>query len=157
MHVRSATPADAPRIAEIYNQGVAVRSATFQTRPQRAEAFLERIAAGSTLVAETQDGIIGVAWTSPYDANDYYAGVREATVYVDRAARGQGAGRALLNDLGARFRAAGGYKLVAKVFTTNHESIRLFGACGYREVGVHRRHGMLDGEWKDVAVLELLL
>jgi RimJ/RimL family protein N-acetyltransferase len=29
--------------------------------------------------------------------------------------------------------------------------------CGWAEVGVHRRHGQLDGEWKDVLVVEKLL
>jgi hypothetical protein len=28
---------------------------------------------------------------------------------------------------------------------------------GGGEVGVHRRHGRLDGEWKDVLVVERLL
>jgi RimJ/RimL family protein N-acetyltransferase len=30
-------------------------------------------------------------------------------------------------------------------------------ACGWSEVGVHRRHGRLDGEWKDVLVVERLI
>jgi len=29
--------------------------------------------------------------------------------------------------------------------------------CGFREVGVHRRHGRLDEGWKDVLVVERLL
>jgi phosphinothricin acetyltransferase len=33
----------------------------------------------------------------------------------------------------------------------------LFAALGWREVGVHVRHGRLDGEWKDVVVVERLL
>jgi hypothetical protein len=28
---------------------------------------------------------------------------------------------------------------------------------GWREVGVHLSHGALDGEWKDVLVVEMLL
>ena len=36
-------------------------------------------------------------------------------------------------------------------------SIALVKSCGWREVGVHRRHGRLDGEWKDVLVVERLL
>ena len=30
-------------------------------------------------------------------------------------------------------------------------------SCGWADVGIHRRHGRLDGEWKDVIVLERLL
>jgi phosphinothricin acetyltransferase len=29
--------------------------------------------------------------------------------------------------------------------------------CGFRAVGVHERHGRLDGEWKDLLVVERLL
>jgi RimJ/RimL family protein N-acetyltransferase len=46
---------------------------------------------------------------------------------------------------------------VGKIFTSNVPSIELIKRCGYREVGVHLRHGRLDGEWKDVLVVEQLL
>ena len=48
----------------------------------------------------------------------------------------------------------GVHKLVAKIFTTNEPSIALFQRCGFSEVGTHLRHGRLDGEWKDVVVME---
>jgi phosphinothricin acetyltransferase len=51
----------------------------------------------------------------------------------------------------------GYYKLVGKIFTSNAPSLALVANCGWREVGVHRRHGRLDGEWKDVVVVERLL
>ena len=51
----------------------------------------------------------------------------------------------------------GAYKLVGKIFTSNQPSIELVRRCGFRGVGVHRRHGRLDGEWKDVLVVERLL
>jgi phosphinothricin acetyltransferase len=46
---------------------------------------------------------------------------------------------------------------VGKIFTSNTASIAMVLACGWREVGVHRRHGRLDGEWRDVLVVERLL
>ena len=49
------------------------------------------------------------------------------------------------------------YKLVGKIFTTNGPSIALVRASGWRDVGTHERHGRLDGEWRDVLVVELLL
>jgi L-amino acid N-acyltransferase YncA len=83
--------------------------------------------------------------------------VREATVYVAPEARGGGIGRALLEALAAEAAARGRHKLVAKVFADNEPSLALSPSLGYREVGVHRRHGRLDGEWRDVVVLERLL
>ena len=95
---------------------------------------------------------------TPYDdPHDYYAGVGEATLYVDRVARGAGAGRALLEALAEEAARRGYHKLTGKIFTSNEPSIGLVRSCGWREVGVHHRHGRLDGEWKDVLVVELLL
>ncbi len=80
--------------------------------------------------------------------------MREATLYVSREARGQGAGRVLLDELAEAARAAGAHKLVGKIFTSNTPSIALVEGLGWRRVGVHERHGTLDGEWKDVLVVE---
>jgi L-amino acid N-acyltransferase YncA len=113
---------------------------------------------GKLLVAELDGAVAGWAGFSAYDdPADYYAGVAESALYVDRAARRRGVGRALLEALAVEAATGGRYKLIAKVFTTNEPSIALFRACGWRDVGVHRRHGRLDGEWKDVLVMEKLL
>lgn len=53
--------------------------------------------------------------------------------------------------------AAGYWKLIGKLFTTNAASIALARHCGFQEVGVHERHGRLDGDWKDVLVVERLV
>ena len=49
------------------------------------------------------------------------------------------------------------HKLLGKLFTDNIASIRLVERCGFSSVGMHRRHGRLDGEWRDVLVVERLL
>jgi phosphinothricin acetyltransferase len=157
VQVRRATAKDAADIARIYNQGIEDRGSTFQTQLQPPDAFDARIAAGVVGVAEEDGEVVGAAWSSTYDAAYYYAGVREVTVYVDRAARRRGAGRALLGWLDAQARTDGAYKLVAKVFITNTASLALFGSCGWREVGTHERHGRIEGEWRDVKVLEKAL
>ena len=154
MRVRRATPADAAAVAAVYNHGIEDRTATFQTAPQPPEAFADRIEAGVVGVAEDGGRLLGAGWSSTYDAASYYAGVREVAVYVSRDARRRGVGRALLEWLGDEARARGAHKLVAKVFTTNDDSLALFDACGWRVVGTHVRHGRLEGEWKDVTVLE---
>jgi L-amino acid N-acyltransferase YncA len=106
-------------------------------------------------VAEVGATVVGTAWVTAYDpAHEYYAGVGEATLYVERSGRRRGIGGALLEALSAEAARRGRHKLVAKIFTSNEPSIALFGACGFRKVGVHVRHGRLDGEWKDVLVME---
>jgi L-amino acid N-acyltransferase YncA len=157
--VRPARTQDAQAIARIHSQGVAERVATFQTEAQSALEVAAKLEAGRLVLAAERAGrVVGWASTGPYDdAHDYYSGIAEATLYVERDARRSGAGRELLVALAAAAEEGGRYKLVGKIFTTNRPSIALVRACGWREVGVHERHGRLDGEWKDVLVVELLL
>jgi L-amino acid N-acyltransferase YncA len=155
--IRAARPQDAEAIAAIYNQGIEERQATFQTRPHdpgELELKTEQ-RGGQLIVAECDGRVVGWAgWTGYDDPADYYAGIAECGIYVDRDVRRRGVGRALLDGLAEEAARFGIHKLVAKVFTTNEASIELFRRCGFREVGTHLRHGQLDGEWKDVLVME---
>jgi L-amino acid N-acyltransferase YncA len=154
--VRLADPGDAAEIATIFNQGIEERVATFETHPKTAEGVGELISSGALiLVAEDGTGVVGFAKAGPYDdSSAYYRGINEATLYVERGARRGGVGRALLEALVVAAGERGLYKLTAKIFSSNQPSIALFRACGFREVGVHRRHGVIDGDWKDVTVVE---
>jgi L-amino acid N-acyltransferase YncA len=154
--IRAARPGDAEAIAEIHNEGVADRIATFRAEPRPLAEVDTALESGRPLlVAERDGGVIGWAGIGPYDdASPWYEGIGEAAVYVGRASRGRGAGRALLAALEDAAVAAGYYKLIAKIFDTNEPSLRLFEQAGFRVVGTHRRHGRLDGLWKDVVVLE---
>jgi phosphinothricin acetyltransferase len=157
--VRPARHGDADAIARIYAQAIEDRVATFRTHPLGADEFASRIEAGDlTLVAELSGDVVAWATVGAYeDPHEYYAGVGEATLYVERGARRAGVGRTLLDALAAEAERRGYYKLIGKIFTTNAPSIALVGACRWREVGTYRRHGRLDGEWKDVLVVERLL
>jgi phosphinothricin acetyltransferase len=157
LRIRPAEPSDAEAIAAIYNQGIEERQATFQTRPHDpGELELKTEQRGGQLrVAQTAGKVVGWAgWVGYDDPSEHYAGVAECAVYVDRDARHAGVGAALLADLSEEAPGAGLHKLLAKIFTSNQASIELFRRAGYREVGVHRRHGRLEGEWKDVLVME---
>ena len=157
--IRPATVADAEVMAAIYNAGIAERVATFETRTKSAAALAGLIEAGDlVLVAERGGAVVAFVKVAPYDdANHYYSDIGEATLYVDPAARRSGVGRALMEAVAEAAEERGYYKLVGKIFASNEPSIALVKACGWREVGMHRRHGRLDGEWKDVLVVERLL
>jgi phosphinothricin acetyltransferase len=157
--IRSAHPSDAETIAALYNAGIAERQATFETRPREPAEVLEWFDPGLPfLVAEDADGrVLGFARVSPYSDRCVYSGVGEHGVYVGRDARGQGLGRRLLDALAEESERRGLYKLTSRVFTTNAASLAAHRAAGFAEVGVQRRHGRLDGEWKDCVVVERLL
>jgi phosphinothricin acetyltransferase len=157
--VRSAFSDDAEAICAIYNAAIAERGSTFETTPRSAEDFGERIGAERFpfLVAVFGDEVIGWAGLSPYSSRPCYAGIGECSVYVATAARGQGAGTALAEALAAEAERRGFHKLLGKLFTDNVASIHLVERCGFSSVGLHRRHGQLDGQWRDVLVVERLL
>jgi L-amino acid N-acyltransferase YncA len=75
-------------------------------------------------------------------------------LYVTASERGRGIGTRLLDALAATAAEAGFTKLIGKIFTGNERSAALVRRCGFREVGVHLRHGRLDGEWRDVLLVE---
>ena len=157
--VRPARREDAGVIASIFNQGIAERVATFRTRPRSEGAIADLIGADAPLlVAEAEGTVVGFAKAEPYEeANDYYDGINEVTVYVERSARRAGVGRALIEGLALEAERRGLHKLTAKILSTNAASIILFRRCGFREVGTHRRHATLGGEWRDVILVERLI
>jgi phosphinothricin acetyltransferase len=156
--IRPAERADAERLAEIFNQGVEDRVATFETQLAGPADAVRWVEEDLVIVGERAGSLVGWAKASPYtDRHPYYDGVREATLYVERGARRTGVGGRLLAALADAAAASGAHKLIGKIFTTNEPSIAMVGGLGWREVGVHDRHGTLDGEWKDVLVVEKLL
>jgi L-amino acid N-acyltransferase YncA len=156
--IRTAAACDAAAVARIYNEGIADRLATFETRqrsPQDVASWLEE--GLPFLVAEQQGDVVGWARVSPYSDRCVYDGVGEHGVYVARAARGAGLGRTLLKALCDEAAARGFYKLTSRVFTDNEPSRAAHVGAGFEEVGVQRRHGRLDGRWKDCVLVERLL
>ena len=108
LHARRAMPADAPTIAEIYNQGIADRVATFEISPRTGEeirAWFDD--AHPIVVVEDEQAIVAFASTSTYRPRACYAGIAEFSVYVARAQRGRGAGRLAMETLIAAAEEAG--------------------------------------------------
>lgn len=156
--VRAAVPADASAIARIYNQGIEDRVATFETRP-RTEREVAGWFDGShpITVVEDEGGIVAFAASSTYRPRECYAGIAEVSIYVDREARGRGAGKMALEALVAACTARGFWKLLSRVFVENAASRGLVRSAGFREVGVYQKHGQLDGAWRDVVIIEKLI
>jgi len=155
---RAATADDAAAMAAIYNQAIADRASTFETRPRTPDDVAAWIGGPHpVLVVEDRGEVVAYAATFPYSARDCYRGVAEFSVYVSRSVRGRGIGRVALSALIDAAREAGFWKLVSKVFPENLAIRRLNRSLGVREVGVHEKHARLDGIWRDVIVVELLI
>jgi L-amino acid N-acyltransferase YncA len=158
MYTRVATLEDAAAIAAIYNQGMEDRVATFETEPRMA-SMVQTWFDGQhpVVVVEHSEQVIAYASSSSYRPRACYAGIVEFSVYVRRDWRGKGAGRLALLRLIQECETAGFWKLVSRVFVENAASRTLLQAVGFREVGVYEKHGQLDGIWRDVVIVELLL
>ncbi len=163
--IRPARPADAAAIAEIYNQGIRGRQATFETEERTAEERAAWLAAHDErhpcLVAAIPEAagerVVGWVATDTYRPRHCYRGIAEFSVYVHEDYRGRGIGAALLEAIAAAAARAGLWKLVSRVFPENTASRALCARAGFREVGVYQRHAMLDGVWRDVVIVERLL
>jgi phosphinothricin acetyltransferase len=156
MTVRPARREDAPAITAIYNQGIEDRIATFETEP-RAVSDVEPWFDHNRVFVSVENGageVVGYAIAHPYTDRCCYAGIGEFSVYVRRDHRGAGVGRVAMDALMEASRAAGVWKLMSRVFPENRASLNLMAWSGFKEIGVHEKHGKLDGVWRDCVIVE---
>jgi L-amino acid N-acyltransferase YncA len=161
IHIRTASVDDSAAIAEIYNQGIEDRVATYETRQRSAEdqrARLQTIAGRYPAVVAQIDGeIIGWAGAGPYRDRECYRGIGEFSMYVRRDWRRRGVGDLLLAGLISEAERLGLWKLLSRIFPFNEASRALCRKHGFREVGVYEKHARLDSRWVDVVVVERLI
>ena len=157
--VRHASAADADAIAAIYNEAVAERSATFDTDPVTTADVAGWLGRDRepVLVADLDGRVAGWARVIASAERCALVGVGEYTIYLEPSARGRGIGRRLLTALVTAAESAGYWKLQGRLFTTNAASRALARTAGFRGVGLYERHGRLDGQWRDLLIVERLL
>ena len=161
IHIRIPSVDDSAAIAEIYNQGIEERVATYETTRRSAadeRAWLQSIAGRyPAVVAQIDSEIIGWAGAGPYRNRDCYRGIGEFSMYVHREWRRRGAGDLLLAGLITEAERLGLWKLLSRIFLFNEASRELCRKHGFREVGVYEKHARLDGCWLDVVIVERLI
>jgi phosphinothricin acetyltransferase len=161
VQIRKATEDDVAAIAEIYNQGIEDRVATYETVQRSAEdqrAWLQSIAGRyPAIVAEIDGEIVGWAGAGPYRDRECYRGIGEFSMYVHRGWRRRGVGDQLLGGLIGEAERMGLWKLLSRVFPFNEASRALCRKHGFREVGIYEKHARLDGRWLDVVIVERLI
>jgi L-amino acid N-acyltransferase YncA len=155
---------DAAALASIYNQGIDERMATFNTEHATTEERSDRIEKADdkhpifvAAIGEAGDVVVGWASISPYSPRACYSGIGEISIYVKKDHRGEGIGRALLQSLVDTAIRQGYWKLMGRVFIFNQASRALCKGLGFEEIGIHEKHGKLDGRWIDVVEVERLI
>jgi phosphinothricin acetyltransferase len=159
LRARPARREDAAAITAIYNQGIEDRIATFETEPRTVEQILPWFDDAHAFVAvEDRAGeVVGYAVAHPYSDRCCYQGIGEFSVYIRRDQRGRGVGFIAMTALVDAAREAGLWKLLSRVFPENRASLNLMARCGFKEIGVHEKHGKLDGVWRDCVIVERVL
>ncbi len=162
MHVRLAESTDAEPILRIYNAEVVGSTATFDLRPrteaEQASWLAEHQGTYPVVVATDETGtVLGFGSLSTYRDRPSYSTTVENSVYVDQGCRGEGVGRALLDELVRLGTLHGFHSMIARVGGDNAASIALHEACGFVQVGVEREIGRKFNRWLDVAVLQRML
>lgn len=158
---RLASINDLGAILNIYNQGIEDKIATLEESQKDIEYMTEwfnnhkeRFA---VLVIEDNDEIVGWASLNAYSNRSAYAGVADLSIYIRRDYRGKGVGSSLLKEIECTAIKNDFNKIVLFTFPFNNLGQGLYKKNGFREVGVFKNQGKLDGRFVDVMIMEKLL
>ena len=154
--VRRADPErDAAAVAAIYRPSVEGGLASFEEVAPDATEMARRMRAtlGRTpwLVAENEGEVVGYAYAGSHQERPGYRWSVNISVYVAGAARGQGIGRSLYDELLPILRRQRFVNAYAGITLPNPASVALHEAIGMRRIGVYERVGFKLAAWHDVA------
>ena len=161
MEIREASADDLTAIRRIYNEGIEDRVATLDAAPKSREDILEWWNAHTerycVVIASERADVLGWASLNRFSHRCAHDGIADLSVYVARDGRGRGIGTLLLRELVRRAEKTGLSKIVLHALDGNEQGRGLYKKLGFREVGVFRQHGRIDGRFVDVVAMELLL
>ncbi|PLS15861.1 GNAT family N-acetyltransferase [Bacillus sp. M6-12] len=159
--VREAKLNDIQEILEIYNQGIEDRIATLESEikdlPYMKEWFGKHQGRYKVLVAENEGQVVGWASLNQYNNRKAYAGVADLSIYISRDHRRKGIGQQLLHTIERSAKENGFHKIILFTFPFNLQGQGLYQKQGYREVGLFKNQGIIDGKFIDVMAMEKLL
>ncbi|MHA7765803.1 arsinothricin resistance N-acetyltransferase ArsN1 family A [Bacillus atrophaeus] len=161
VHIRRAKEEDLIAILDIYNQGIRDRIATLETEEKdlkyMSDWFLQRSDKYAVLTAAILNEVAGWASLNPYSHRCAYRGVADLSIYISRSYRGRGIGKALLASIEKEAVDADIHKIVLFTFPFNMLGQGLYSSMGYRQVGIFKEQGKLDGQYVDVMAMEKIL
>lgn len=158
IHVRDATEADLPAVAEIYAYETVHTYSTFETEERPLQAWRHKLHGHYPfLVAEDDGAVLGYAYASEFRDRPAYHRTVETSVYVHREARGRRVGSDLYAALLARLADAGFHTALALIALPNDPSVRLHERAGFTHAGTMREVGDKQDRMIDVGVYQWML
>lgn len=162
--IRSATEADAERVADIFGGYVRQSIATFVEEPPSAADWVDRIGRAREtkvpfLVADVDGRVAGFAYCSAYRPHAAYRYTVEDSIYIAPEASGGGLGGLLLAALLDGLATTEIRQVIAVIAAgagSRHEtpSMVLHRRLGFVEVGRLPAVGYKNGQWADTVLLQ---
>lgn len=141
-------------VKRIYEEGIATRNATFESSAPSWEIWDAGHLKNCRFVALDNGIVTGWAALTPVSGRCVYAGVADISVYVSEAYRGKKIGHRLLQQLIDSSEKAGLWTLQAGIFPENLFSVALHEKNGFQVIGVRKKIGKMDNQWRDTLLLE---
>ena len=153
--LREMLPKDEARVLEIFRQGIEGGKSTFETTVPTAEAWNMDYYNDCRWVLENENNeVVGWCALKPVSKRESYKGVAEVSVYFDNDYQGKGLGSVLLKKMILDSEDHSFWTLQVNIFPENEGALKAHQNNGFRIVGTRRKIGKLNGEWKDVIMLE---
>jgi len=162
MLIRPATQTDVTDIMEIWNPVIRDTDATFNHVEKTPDMLSADLAAKTRadhpfFVATTAGKIIGLATYGQFRASAGYRRTMEHTIILTSAARGQGTGRRLMDQIETHARAREIHSMIAGISHTNTAGIRFHAACGYLQIARLPEVGFKFDRWYDLILMQKTL
>lgn len=162
IHVRDATEADLPAVAEIYAYESLHTYSTFETEERPLQAWRHKLHGHYPFLVATeddggQDHVLGYAYASEFRDRPAYHLTVETSVYVHRDARGRRLGSQLYDALLARLSGTHFHTALALIALPNDPSVRLHERTGFEHVGTIREVGDKQDRMIDVGIYQRML
>lgn len=154
MILRAATAEDADAIARILNPIIRDTAITFNSQERSPAEIAQMIeTVPCYMVAQDDSGLLGFASYDQFRKGVGYARAMEHTIVLSDAARGKGAGRALMAALADHARLNGVGSLWAGVSAENPDGVAFHTAIGFETIATLPSVGFKFGRWMDLVLM----
>jgi L-amino acid N-acyltransferase len=156
--IRAAMARDAAEIAAIWNDMIRDTLFTFTTEQKTDAGIVAMIAdrPGAVWVAQT-DRIVGFVTYAQFRTGPGYLSSVEHSIVLGDGARGQGVGRALMDQACLSAAQQGRHIMVAGISSANTGGVAFHAAMGFQQVGRMPEIARKDGQWLDLILMQKML
>jgi L-amino acid N-acyltransferase YncA len=161
VNILEATPADYQPIADIYNEFIALGTATMDETLKTADdiaKWVEKFHDREKLYV-IKENLITIGWgiIKRYSDREGYRFACETAVYITAGKVGKGYGTMIKKHLIEVCKKLNYKHLVAKIFSSNKGSIAYNEKLGYTIVGTQKQIGYKNHKWQDIVIMQYVI